>query len=126
MWILAMLMVTSAATAEPSRPAWSLLPQPAGMHPAGHGSVTVSDGDRVLVQAAGDAQALAVVRRFAALVADTRGLHLRVEPRPKSHRSYFASTLTRMSRAMPAIGLQSAMVASRSRRAQRAVCSTAA
>ncbi|HET7162516.1 MAG TPA: family 20 glycosylhydrolase [Rhodanobacteraceae bacterium] len=83
MWILAMLMVTGAVTAEPSRPAWSLLPQPAGMHPAGHGSVTVSDRDRVLVQASGDAQALAVVRRFAALVADTRGLHLRVETAAK-------------------------------------------
>ncbi|MGN6788324.1 MAG: family 20 glycosylhydrolase [Rhodanobacteraceae bacterium] len=59
-------------------PAWSLLPQPTEARPAAHGAVTVSDGDRVLVQG-GDAQALAVVQRFAALVADTRGLHLRVE-----------------------------------------------
>jgi hexosaminidase len=59
--------------------AWSLLPQPAQMHPAARGAVTVSDGDRVLVQAEGDAQALAVARRFAALVATTRGLHLRVQ-----------------------------------------------
>ncbi|HKU80084.1 MAG TPA: family 20 glycosylhydrolase [Rhodanobacteraceae bacterium] len=67
-----------ANAAEPAS-AWSLLPQPAEMHPAAHGAVTVSDGDRVLVQAEGDAQALAVAQRFAALIATTRGLHLRVE-----------------------------------------------
>ena len=67
----------AASAAEPAS-AWSLLPQPAGMHPAAKGAVTVSEGDRVLVQA-GEPQALAVVQRFAALVAATRGLHLRVE-----------------------------------------------
>ena len=67
-----------ANAAEPAS-AWSLLPQPAEMHPAAHGAVTVSDGDRVLVQAEGNAQALAVAQRFAALVATARGLHLRVE-----------------------------------------------
>lgn len=73
----AALALSSMAIAAPV-PAWSLLPQPAVMHPAARGAVTVSDGDRVLVQA-GDAQALALVQRFAALVATTRGLHLRVE-----------------------------------------------
>src|SRR5690348_4468030 len=67
-----------ANAAEPAS-AWSLLPQPAEMYPAAHGAVTVSDGDRVLVQAEGNAQALAVAQRFAALVATARGLHLRVE-----------------------------------------------
>ena len=67
-----------ANAAEPAS-AWSLLPQPAETHPAAYGAVTVSDGGRVLVQAEGDAQALAVAQRFAALVATTRGLHLRVE-----------------------------------------------
>ena len=76
--VLATLMANTAVAATPSRPAWSLLPQPAEMHPAARGTVTVSNGDRVLVQAAGDTRALAVARRFAALVADTRGLHLRV------------------------------------------------
>ena len=66
-----------ASAAEPAS-AWSLLPQPAEMHPAAKGAVTVSEGDRVLVQA-GEPQTLAVVQRFAALVAATRGLHLRVE-----------------------------------------------
>jgi hexosaminidase len=67
------------ANAAASAPAWSLLPLPAEVHPAAHGVVTVSNGDRVLVQAGGDAQALAVAQRFAALVATTRGLHLRVQ-----------------------------------------------
>ena len=70
--------MTVATAAEPAR-AWSLLPQPAEMHPAARGAVTVADGDRVLVQAGGDAQALAIAQRFAALVATTRGLHLRVQ-----------------------------------------------
>ena len=68
-----------ASMATAAVPTWSLLPQPAEMHPAAQGAVTVSDGDRVLVQAAGDAQALAVARHFAVLVAETRSLHLRVE-----------------------------------------------
>jgi len=59
--------------------AWSLLPQPAEMHPAAQGAVTVSDGDPVLVQAGGDRPALAIVHRFAVLVRTTRGLHLRVQ-----------------------------------------------
>ena len=77
--LAAMSALTGVATA--ASPAWSLLPQPAEVHPAARGAVTVSDGDRVLVQAEDDGQALAVAKRFAALVATTRGLHLRVETR---------------------------------------------
>jgi hexosaminidase len=79
--ILAATLLAFMGIANAAGPAsaWSLLPQPAQMHPAAHGAVTVSDGDRVLVQAEGDAQALAVARRFAALVTTTRGLHLRVQ-----------------------------------------------
>ena len=77
--LAAMSALTGVATA--ASPAWSLLPQPAEVHPAARGAVTVSDGDRVLVQAEDDGQALAVAKRFAALVAATRGLHLRVETR---------------------------------------------
>src|SRR6185312_7755313 len=77
--ILVVGLWSVAGLASAAAPAWSLLPQPAEMHPAAHGVVTVSDGDRVLVQAEGDAQALAVAQRFAALVATTRGLHLRVQ-----------------------------------------------
>ena len=77
--LAAMSALTGVATA--ASPAWSLLPQPAEVHPAARGAVTVSNGDRVLVQAEDDGQALAVAKRFAALVATTRGLHLRVETR---------------------------------------------
>jgi len=77
--LAAMSALTGVATA--ASPAWSLLPQPAEVHPAARGAVTVSDGDRVLVQAEDDGQAQAVAKRFAALVAATRGLHLRVETR---------------------------------------------
>jgi hexosaminidase len=78
--IVVTLAATHGALAESTPvPAWSLLPQPAAMHPSGRGSVTVKDGDRVLVQARGHAQALAIVQRFAALVANTCGLHLHVE-----------------------------------------------
>ncbi len=72
------------AQAAASVAAWSLLPQPAVMHPSGRGSVTVAGGDRVLLQGTqGGGQAWAVVRRFAALVAHTRGLHLRVDSAPQ-------------------------------------------
>lgn len=73
--------VAGIAAAVPPAPAfpWSLLPQPAEVHPASRGSVTISNGDRVLVEAKGDAQAHAVAQRFAARVAATRGLHLPVE-----------------------------------------------
>lgn len=64
-----------AADAAQTVPAWSLLPLPAEVHPAPDGSVTVSEGDRV----AGDPQALGSMQRFAALVASTRGLHLKVD-----------------------------------------------
>jgi len=77
--LAAMSALTGVATA--ASPAWSLLPQPAEVHPAARGAVTVSNGDRVLVQAEDDGQARAVAKRFAALVAATRGLHLRVETR---------------------------------------------
>jgi len=77
--ILVVGLWSVAGLASAAAPAWSLLPQPAEMHPAAHGVVTVSDGDRVLVQAEGDAQALAVAQHVAALVATTRGLHLRVQ-----------------------------------------------
>jgi hexosaminidase len=76
--------VAGTARAAEAAHAWSLLPRPAEVHPTGHDSVTVADGDRVLVQAGGDAQVLAVVQRFVRLVARTRGLHLRVAVGSKS------------------------------------------
>lgn len=70
--------IASVAMAAPTTPKWSLIPEPAVVHPAGHGVVTVSNGDQVAVQAHGTAQATAIAHRFAALVASTRDLHLDV------------------------------------------------
>lgn len=58
--------------------AWSLLPQPAGLRPAGQGAVAIADGAVVSVSGAQRAQALAIARQFAQRLADFRGLHLRV------------------------------------------------
>ena len=82
---IAMLAATGVAAAAPVAAGWSLLPRPAEMHPAGQGSVTVADGDRVLLDAADDAQIRAVVQRFAELVANTRDLHLHLETVADEH-----------------------------------------
>ncbi|TAM93967.1 MAG: beta-hexosaminidase, partial [Rhodanobacteraceae bacterium] len=67
---------------------WSVIPQPAEMHPAQQGAVMVGDGTRVRVEANGnDGDALAIVRHFANLVAATRGLYLRVETMAESSRA---------------------------------------
>ena len=73
---VAVILIASAgaALADTAVPAWSLVPQPAAVHPAARGAVTVSDGDRV----AGGPQARGIVQRFVALVAATRGLHLKL------------------------------------------------
>jgi hexosaminidase len=85
--VCCLLLVVAVPIAGAAAPvaAWSLIPRPAELAPAGQGAVTVRDGDRVLVQAGGDPRALAIVRRFAALVADTRGLRLRVETQADGH-----------------------------------------
>ncbi|HEY3521937.1 MAG TPA: family 20 glycosylhydrolase [Rhodanobacteraceae bacterium] len=65
--------------------AWSLLPQPAGMHPDGRGTVTIGDGAVVKVSGAQRARTLAIARRFAQRIADIRGLHLRVTAKEDAH-----------------------------------------
>lgn len=72
-----LLLVVRPIPARVAVPAWSLVPQPAAMHPAASGAVEVVDGDAIDVRAHGDAQALAIATRFAARVAATRGLHLK-------------------------------------------------
>ncbi len=76
------LGISGIASAVPPVPVflWSVIPQPAEMQPAAQGAVMVGDGTRIQVDARDDrGQALAIARRFADLVAATRGLHLRVE-----------------------------------------------
>ncbi len=69
------------ATAAPPAQAWSIVPQPAGIRPARSGAVTVTSGDQVEVDAAGNPAALGVAQRFVALVEATRGLRLKVAAR---------------------------------------------
>ena len=66
------------ASAAVATGAWLLIPRPAGMHPVGHGKVTIEDGAIVVVSGAQRAQALAIVRRFAQRIDEIRDLHLRV------------------------------------------------
>ncbi|HJP97753.1 MAG TPA: family 20 glycosylhydrolase [Rhodanobacteraceae bacterium] len=75
---LAALWMTSAA-AKTAAPAWSLLPLPAAMQPAGSGAVSIADGATVAVSGPRREQTLAIAQRFAGLVAATRGLHLHVD-----------------------------------------------
>ncbi len=74
----------------PETPAWSLIPQPASLAPAGHGAVTVADGNRVAVKADGDPRMQAMAKRFVARVAKTRGLKLDVAKTAEHARIVFA------------------------------------
>jgi hexosaminidase len=76
-------VVAKAVPPAPVLP-WSVIPQPAEMRPAAQGTVTVGNGTRVAVVAPGEPQAASIARRFAALVASTRGLHLRVAIAPNA------------------------------------------
>jgi hexosaminidase len=69
----------ASAGAKTAAPAWSLLPQPAAMQPAGSGAVAIADGATVAVSGTQHTQALAIAKQFAELVGATRGLHLRVD-----------------------------------------------
>lgn len=75
---LAAAGAAAAATAAPALPAWSLMPQPARLQPAASGKFEVADGAAVAVHGAGAAQLQSIARRFVQLLADTRGLHLRL------------------------------------------------
>ena len=64
------------AGAASSAPTWSLLPQPAELHLARSGVVTIADGALVAVRGADPKQIQPIADRFMQLVADTRGLQL--------------------------------------------------
>ena len=71
------LAATATATAAPTAPSWSLLPQPVREHVAGSGVLQITDGARVAVRGADRRQVQPVADRFVQLVAHTRGLRLR-------------------------------------------------
>lgn len=75
--MLAALWMASAS-AQTAAPAWSLLPQPLAMQPSAGDAVAIADGATVAVEGSQRGEALAIARRFAGLVAATRGLHMQV------------------------------------------------
>jgi hexosaminidase len=73
------------AGAKTAASAWSLLPQPAAMHPAGNGVVAVADGATVALSGSQHTQALPIAKQFVGWVGSTRGLHLRLDGSPATH-----------------------------------------
>ena len=70
----------AATCAVAAAPAWSLLPQPARLSPAGSGAVRVADGATVAVQGEHRGELLPMAQRFVQRVTDVRGLSLHVAP----------------------------------------------
>jgi len=82
---LAWLTAAGAAGATTAVPAWSLLPQPARMHPAASGSIRIAEGATIVLRGADQAQTQPIVQRFMKLLADTRGLRLRMAAADNAH-----------------------------------------
>ncbi|WP_130620076.1 beta-N-acetylhexosaminidase [Dyella amyloliquefaciens] len=81
----ALLATVGMADAAPAVPAWSLLPQPAKLSPAGSGATDIGDGAVVAVRAADRQVVQSIAERFVQRVADTNGLHLRVATDDTAH-----------------------------------------
>jgi len=78
---LAVLPASAAAAAHP----WSLLPKPAEVRPAAGPPMQVADGSSVAVRGADRQQVLNIAERFTQLVADARGLKLRIATAAEAH-----------------------------------------
>jgi hexosaminidase len=76
------LAITGTARAAPAAAAWSLLPQPAEARLTGSRVLHIVDGSRVAVRGADRGRVRAIADRFVRLVAQTRGLHLRLAAAP--------------------------------------------
>jgi hexosaminidase len=79
------LATTGMATAAPVASTWSLLPQPADARPTGSGVVKIADGSLVAVRGADRRQLHSIADRFIRLVAETRGLQLRMAAAAAAH-----------------------------------------
>ena len=73
-WCLAVRLASAAAPTN----AWSLLPQPAEARLTAGKAIEIPNGSAIGVRGADRRQVLDIVHRFVQLVADTRGLQLRV------------------------------------------------
>lgn len=85
MFAAACLATIGVATAAPAAASLSLLPQPAAVHPAGSGVVSIADGAVVAVRGADRQEVQPIVDRFVQLVADTRGLQLHTAAATDAH-----------------------------------------
>jgi hexosaminidase len=72
------LAMAGLVTAAPAPDRWALLPQPAHLEPAGAHALRIASGAAIAVEGAKRRQVRSIADRFARLVANTRGLKLRV------------------------------------------------
>ncbi len=82
---IAWLAAAGLVNAAPVAPKWSLLPQPAAVHPAGSGAFEIADGAAVAVHGAENQQLQSIAERFVQRMADTNGLNLRVAATGAAH-----------------------------------------
>lgn len=77
-WLLGLVAAAACAPvlATNAIPPWSMIPQPAQAVPAGHGAVTVSNGDTVASVTPDDVDADRIVSMFIDHAQTLRGLHL--------------------------------------------------
>lgn len=69
----------------PAATVWSLMPQPAQARLAGGRPIEIANGSAVQVRGADHQQVMGIVDRFVKLVADTRGLNLRLAEAADTH-----------------------------------------
>jgi hexosaminidase len=83
--LLAATWLATLSTAALAAPAWSLLPVPARMSPAGTGATEIADGAVIAVRGADRPQVQALAERFTQRIADTHGLHLHLATADAAH-----------------------------------------
>ncbi|WP_267225287.1 beta-N-acetylhexosaminidase [Dyella silvae] len=79
------LAATSTAVAAPATPAWSLLPQPVKVSPAGTGAAHIADGAAVAVHGSDSQHVQSIAAQFVQRVTDTNGLHLHLANTDDAH-----------------------------------------
>ena len=83
--VAAVCLTAGAVSVARAANAWSLLPQPTHVRPANTPPITIANGAAIVVHGAERQQVLDIANQFAQLVADTRGLQLRVTEAADAH-----------------------------------------
>lgn len=92
--LVALCLAAGPASAAPAVRVWSLLPQPAEARLVAGPPIAVANGSTIAVRGADRRQVLGIAERFVRLVADTRGLQLRVAEAAGAHRAVPPPTIT--------------------------------